>query len=368
MPGYQVPSPSRSSPAGSRSSSARKADLRTWRISSSPKKFKKHFRAMTSRWVSDEVRTRRRGSHVKAEYLAEGQLRDDYQPMELLGRGSFSRVMRVVHRQTGIQRAAKVILKNEQQLSAVKDAALNAEIEVLSRIKHPNVLRIYEVYESRAEVCLVLEFAAGGLLLDYLGRAGHPPQGSNSGRAACPPRSLLSHVSMSTASASVVRASRCDGSGSVSEADVASIVRQLMGAVAYLHSHGIVHGNLRLDSVLLSSMRTLEVKIGDFGLARVGGAGSFKSRHSPLPPRNPRATPSSNNSGSDVVRKHSEVCAARALTQCILRAFHCSDRLALLLLVSCAGYVRAAGAARGLPWAAASRLYRAICRNDVPSA
>jgi serine/threonine protein kinase len=75
----------------------------------------------------------------------------------------------------------------------------------MKKLKHPNVLPLLDVFESRTEILLVLELVTGGELFD-----------------------------------------RIVDRGNYSEADAATIVRQLLGAVDYLHEHDIVHRDLKV--------------------------------------------------------------------------------------------------------------------------
>ena len=104
-----------------------------------------------------------------------------------------------------------------------------------------SILQIFDVYETSELVSLVLEIASGGMLLDSLDRR------------------------------------------TFSEADAAYILRQIAGALAYLHGHRIIHGDIKLDNVLLATRSTLEIKLADFGMAQTarcaGGHGSSGVGH-----------------------------------------------------------------------------------------
>ena len=92
---------------------------------------------------------------------------------------------------------------------------------------HPNIVRLEEVYESHSEIYLVQEICLGGELFDRLDE--QPDY----------------HYT---------------------EAECARLVKQMLSAVRYLHSKGIIHRDLKLENFLFSSTATdSELKMIDFG-------------------------------------------------------------------------------------------------------
>lgn len=93
---------------------------------------------------------------------------------------------------------------------------------------HPNIVRLEEVYESQSEIYLVQELCLGGELFDRLDE--QPDY----------------HYT---------------------EAECARLVKQMLSAVRYLHSRGIIHRDLKLENFLFSSTsKDSELKMIDFGL------------------------------------------------------------------------------------------------------
>jgi len=98
--------------------------------------------------------------------------------------------------------------------------------------KHPNIVRLNDLFESSESFFLVLEYMGGGDLFDYL----------------------------------KVRSFR------ISEDRAREISLQLMLAVQFMHSFGIVHRDIKLENVMVSDKTERAVpKLADFGLAKIVG-------------------------------------------------------------------------------------------------
>lgn len=137
--------------------------------------------------------------------------------------------MNAVHRATGEKYAVKIIHLNRFRYSTDPDAMekFNREIEILDRIDHPNICRLVEHFRDDATISLVLEFLAGGDLLEYI-------------------------------------VSR-DG---VPEEEARRYTYQLCKALKYLHEKNIAHRDLKPENILLTDDNPPIVKIADFGLAK----------------------------------------------------------------------------------------------------
>jgi calcium-dependent protein kinase len=109
-------------------------------------------------------------------------------------------------------------------------AQLREEIFIMCQLDHPNIVRLEEVYESHSEIYLVQELCLGGELFDRLDE--QPDY----------------HYT---------------------EAECARLVKQMLCAVRYLHSRGIIHRDLKLENFLFSSTdQDSELKLIDFGLSK----------------------------------------------------------------------------------------------------
>ncbi|KAL1511829.1 hypothetical protein AB1Y20_005114 [Prymnesium parvum] len=178
------------------------------------------------------------GHHaIKVANLSKGVLADKYDlRSHILGRGSFAVVQVAVDRQTGMHCACKIISKwadvdpehPEHGKPAIDSWYLNQEVEILRKAgSHPNILEVYDVYETSSCVYVVLELAQGGSLLDVIKRL-----------------------------------------GAFTERDAASAVRQVAAALGYLHEHGIVHRDIKMANLLVEDRSSFVIKVSDFGLSK----------------------------------------------------------------------------------------------------
>jgi len=113
--------------------------------------------------------------------------------------------------------------------------ALQAELAILARVKHPGILRLRKVFQDDDKFAIVTDKADGGEIMDAICRSGAPR---------------------------------------VRECDVADIVRQLLSVLAYLHLNGITHRDVKVENILC---KTGDLRNGvlliDFGLAHMGTVG-----------------------------------------------------------------------------------------------
>ena len=147
----------------------------------------------------------------------------------MLGTGVSGTVRRIVHRSTGIKYAVKCM---DLTLINTTDALLQLrnEIFIMCQLDHPNVMRIEEVYESNNELYIVQELCVGGDLFDRLDQQPHY------------------HYT---------------------EEQCASLVKQMLSSVRYLHSKGIIHRDLKLENFLFSTKdEDSDLKLIDFGLSK----------------------------------------------------------------------------------------------------
>eukprot|EP00529_Nitzschia_sp_RCC80_P008670 CAMPEP_0113505414 /NCGR_PEP_ID=MMETSP0014_2-20120614/35301_1 /TAXON_ID=2857 /ORGANISM="Nitzschia sp." /LENGTH=1148 /DNA_ID=CAMNT_0000400719 /DNA_START=66 /DNA_END=3512 /DNA_ORIENTATION=- /assembly_acc=CAM_ASM_000159 len=147
----------------------------------------------------------------------------------VLGSGISGQVRLCTHRATGVKYAVKCLdlglVDTDEGL-----AQLREEIFIMCQLDHPNIVRLEEVYESHSEIYLVQELCLGGELFDRLDE--QPDY----------------HYT---------------------EAECARLVKQMLCAVRYLHSRGIIHRDLKLENFLFSSTeQDSELKLIDFGLSK----------------------------------------------------------------------------------------------------
>ena len=166
---------------------------------------------------------------------------ESYQMLRELGSGQFGKVYLAENEQTGERRAVKVISKKKSEMSGGKSKFI-AEVEILARLNHPNIIRIYEMFEDDKAYYVVSELCTGGELFDFITQQGH-----------------------------------------LSEVLAAEIMRQLLSAVTYCHEHHIVHRDLKPENLLLDSPpvegQSLTIKLIDFGTSCLySGDNSLRQR------------------------------------------------------------------------------------------
>merc|ERR1712137_386300 len=154
-----------------------------------------------------------------------------YKRHEELGSGAFATVYRVEHRETGAVYAAKVI---DKKVTA-DDDRIAEELAILEKVRHPYVIELVEVFETQEHLYVITELVTGGELFD-----------------------------------------RIVQKGTFTERDAADLIRKVVEGLAYLHDMDIIHRDLKPENLLLKSKdNDTEVKIADFGLAKVLGAAAM---------------------------------------------------------------------------------------------
>jgi serine/threonine protein kinase len=142
----------------------------------------------------------------------------------VLGHGASGKVYLVTHRSSGERFACKVIKKDGNMNDA---ESMNTEIEIMKRIRHQHVVTLYELFESAKCMWLIMELVNGTGLRGGLANNSH-----------------------------------------YSEATAARFVQQMLSALNYLHSRGVIHRDFKIDNILLTGdAETGNVKIADFGLS-----------------------------------------------------------------------------------------------------
>ncbi|XP_046649150.1 mucin-5AC-like isoform X5 [Daphnia pulicaria] len=153
------------------------------------------------------------------------KLRQRFDLVRKLGQGTYGKVQLGINKETGQEVAIKTIKKAKIETEADL-IRIRREIQIMSSVRHPNIIHIYEVFENKEKMVLVMEYAAGGELYDYLSQ-----------------RKVLN------------------------EAEARRVFRQVASAVYYCHKHNICHRDLKLENILLDESKT--AKIADFGLSNV---------------------------------------------------------------------------------------------------
>ncbi|XP_012235642.1 serine/threonine-protein kinase PLK4 [Linepithema humile] len=154
-----------------------------------------------------------------------GEHIEEYEVLDLLGKGGYGSVYLAKCLRSGMEVAIKMIDKKMIQAVGMVDR-VNQEVRIHSQLKHPAILELYRYFEDRNYVYLVLELCHNGEFQRFL---------------------------------------KTQGAKALSEENAAHIIRQVVQGLLYLHSHQILHRDLSLSNLLLT--RDMQVKIADFGLA-----------------------------------------------------------------------------------------------------
>ncbi|XP_041902048.1 serine/threonine-protein kinase MARK1-like [Corvus kubaryi] len=146
----------------------------------------------------------------------------NYRLLKTIGKGNFAKVKLARHVLTGREVAVKIIDKT--QLNPTSLQKLFREVRIMKILNHPNIVKLFEVIETEKTLYLVMEYASGGEVFDY----------------------LVAH-------------------GRMKEKEARSKFRQIVSAVQYCHQKCIVHRDLKAENLLLDS--DMNIKIADFGFS-----------------------------------------------------------------------------------------------------
>ena len=152
-----------------------------------------------------------------------GKISKEYTFGKEIGKGSFGQVRLAIHKSTKQLRAIKIIKKGEVNLENLIN-----EISILSKLSHPAIMQIYEIFEDNLNVYIVSEYCKGGELFDIITQK-----------------------------------------GSFSEKEACIVMKQLISAICYSHQNGIVHRDLKPENILMENDNDdLSIKLIDWGCAK----------------------------------------------------------------------------------------------------
>eukprot|EP00826_Nyctotherus_ovalis_P060367 TRINITY_DN8460_c0_g3_i1.p1 TRINITY_DN8460_c0_g3~~TRINITY_DN8460_c0_g3_i1.p1 ORF type:complete len:490 (-),score=143.26 TRINITY_DN8460_c0_g3_i1:83-1531(-) len=177
--------------------------------------------------------------HFKKHNEAPATSANFYRIGRLLGKGAFGKVNLGMHKLTGKYVAIKSIKKSYLTEKESKERLLQ-EFSILKELHHPNISRLYESFETEKHVLIVTELCSGQDLLNYIRKH-----------------------------------KRLD------ESTAKSIFKSLIAGLHYCHTRQIVHRDIKLDNLLLTSKG--ELKICDFGVSRVVGRGEVMAERCGTP-------------------------------------------------------------------------------------
>lgn len=170
-----------------------------------------------------------------------------------LGKGATGRVRLAKHALTGQTAAVKIVSKKSAALVQSASMArmdsedassiiaagprtmpfgIEREVVIMKLIEHPNIINLYDIWENRGELYLVLEYVSGGELFDYV---------------------------------------TCNGA--LPEGEAVRLFRQIIAGLSYCHRFNICHRDLKPENILLDSQRN--IKLADFGMAALQPEGAW---------------------------------------------------------------------------------------------
>ena len=97
----------------------------------------------------------------------EKNLEDNYKILSKIGKGTFGKVYEVKNKKTNQIRAMKTIKKSEN--NEENEELLN-EIEIMIKLEHPNIIKIYDYYLDKDNYYIIMEYISGGELLEYINK------------------------------------------------------------------------------------------------------------------------------------------------------------------------------------------------------
>jgi len=150
---------------------------------------------------------------------------DFYKFVKLIGKGAFGKVTLGIHKLTGKHVAIKAIDKNYMKDDFSKKKVFQ-EVFILKKIRHSNIIRLLEVFESPKHFLMVMEYAGGGDLLQYVKQ-----------------RKRLEEI------------------------EAKYMFKQIVYGLGHCHCRSVLHRDIKLDNILMDVEGS--IKICDFGVSRL---------------------------------------------------------------------------------------------------
>ena len=159
-------------------------------------------------------------------------INDLYEIKGTIGKGKFGQVRLGIHKESGKQVAIKIINKN--YVEGMDYEQIKSEIDILKIAKHPNIIKLYDVFENEKYIYIIMEYCPGGDLFSYIEKRNFK----------------------------------------LKEERAAEIIHKLSTAVYFLHQYGIVHRDLKPENILMMDQTdNADIRLIDFGLGKMLGPG-----------------------------------------------------------------------------------------------
>jgi calcium/calmodulin-dependent protein kinase I len=153
----------------------------------------------------------------------------------LIYSGAFSEVKRGISRTTGEEVAIKIMTKSKDNR---KMEIIEVEIEVLKRVDHSNVIKLYEIFDNKSEIALVLQLYVVDCVRE------RERERESIARSCCSHCSIW-HVWFRITGGELFE--RIVKQTRYSEADASRVVKQLLLGLAHLHERDIIHRDLKVS-------------------------------------------------------------------------------------------------------------------------
>jgi len=146
---------------------------------------------------------------------------------KVIGKGNFAVVKEAKRKSDGKKFAVKIVKKGN--LAAADLELLQVERDIMTKVNHPNCVKLLETFESPKKLYMVMELLTGGELFD-----------------------------------------RVVAKGNYNEREAAEVTKSVAGALSYIHSIDVVHRDLKPENLLyLTREPDSPIKVTDFGLAKI---------------------------------------------------------------------------------------------------
>ena len=167
--------------------------------------------------------------HLSIDYK---NLLDLYDIKEKSGKGKFGLVKHAIHKQSGKEVAIKIMAKKNMSTADLELA--KTEIDILKICNHPNIIKLYDIFDTPEYIYIIMEYCSGKDLFSYIEKRNYK----------------------------------------LPEPRAANIIHKLSMAIFYIHSYGIIHRDLKPENILMTdNTDNADIRLLDFGLSKIVGPG-----------------------------------------------------------------------------------------------